>query len=310
MPTTTGQIAQQFPSRNTFNLWRLLQAVIPEQLQRRHAATGRKIKADDGLLGEHEVADALFHYAFHAGRCAQFQGKVGCAQNVTSHVSQCATTEIVKAAPVERLIKIAAIRVTSTANCEGSILRDAQPHIPIQRAGHSVLGWNRSQALRPNGTIRPSVHFRYISNLTSPNHFRRLTRAFVGISLIAHLRGDTVFVGRVAQLPCFPNGAHQRLLHVNMLASFHAPHGGGGVHHVWNGDDDGVNSLGFFVQHLAKIFVLRRRFILLKLTGCLLFVHIAKGDNVFRRAALNVAIGFAASSNGGDVQFLVRRFVT
>ena len=48
-----------------------------------------------------------------------------------------------------------------------------------------------------------------------------LPRAFVRIALVAHLRGDFVFVGRVHQLARFPDGAGQRLLHVDVLAALH-----------------------------------------------------------------------------------------
>ena len=54
----------------------------------------------------------------------------------------------------------------------------------------------------------------------------------------------------------FPDGARERLLHVDVLAALHAPDGRGGVHEIGNGDDDRVDVLAFLVEHLAEVFVL------------------------------------------------------
>ena len=101
------------------------------------------------------------------------------------------------------------------------------------------------------------MHFGHLADLAGPDHLGALPGPLVGIALVAHLRGDLVLVGRLQHLARFPDGAGERLLHVDVLAALHAPHGRGGVHEIGNRDDDGVDVIGLFVEHLAEIFILR-----------------------------------------------------
>ena len=128
------------------------------------------------------------------------------------------------------------------------------------------------------------MDFGDVADFARPDHLGALARAFVRVALVAHLRGDLVFVGRLHQLARFPDGAGQRLLHVDVLAALHAPHGGGGVHEIGDGDDDRVDVLVFLVEHLAEVFVLRSAFELLEFARGLLFIDIAQRDDVFGAA--------------------------
>ena len=56
----------------------------------------------------------------------------------------------------------------------------------------------------------------------------------------------------------FPDGVSQRLLTIHVLAARHGPHGSGAVHVIGAGDGDGIDILGFFIEHLAEIFVVGR----------------------------------------------------
>ena len=166
------------------------------------------------------------------------------------------------------------------------------------------------ETLRPDRAVCPGVHFGHVADLARPDHFGGLARAFVRVALVAHLRGDLVFVRRLHQLPRFPHRARERFLHVNMLAALHAPHGRGSVHEIGNGHDHGVDIIALFFEHLAEVFILCGLFVLLEGFGGMLFVHIAERDDVLRSTAIDVARGLSSGADRGDVEFFVRRFIT
>ena len=252
-----------------------------------------------------------FVNALDADRRAELQGHVGRAQNVAGHIAECAASEIVKTAPVAGQIEFSAERrfVIVAAAGVGPLFGDAEPEIPIESRGNRLRRRNHGDALRPDGAIGPGVDFGDVADLAGPNHFGRLARAFVRIALVAHLGGDSVFVRGILELARFPDGARERLLHVDVLAALHGPHGGGGVHEIRDGDDHGVDDRALLVQHLAEVFVLRNFFVLLELAGGARVVHVAECDDVLVRATADVAGGLASGADGGDIQLFVRGFI-
>ncbi len=239
------------------------------------------------------------------------QSQIRRAQNVAGHIAQRAAAEIVEAAPVERLIKVAVLGgISFAARCVRPFFGDAQPDVPLECARSRVRRRNMRETLWPDRTVGPGVHFGDVADLAGPDHFGALPRTFVRIALIAHLRGDLIFVRRLHQLPRFPHRARERFLHINVLAALHAPHGCGSVHEIRNGHDDGVDIVGLFVEHLAEVFVFGGLFVLFEGCSGMLFVHIAERDDVLRSAAIDVACGLASGADRGDVEFFVGRFIT
>ena len=152
---------------------------------------------------------------------------LGAPEDVARHIAQRAAAEIVEAAPVERLIEVAAER-------SGSLRR---PDVygrgcaaPSHRSQSSVSGTRRrrrnlGEALRPDRPVGPGVDFGDVADLAGPDHLRALAGAFVRVALVAHLRRDLILGGRLGEHARFPDGARQRLLHVDVLAALHAAHG-------------------------------------------------------------------------------------
>ena len=119
------------------------------------------------------------------------------------------------------------------------------------------------------------MDFGHVADLAAPDHLGALPRAFVRVALVAHLRGHFVLVGGLHHHARFLDGAHQRLLRVDVLPALHAVDRRGGVHVVRNGHDHGIDAVAFLVQHLAEIFVLGRLLELLVDVRRLLVVHVA-----------------------------------
>ena len=273
---------------------------MPEDFHRGHGAARREIEADDRFCRVVVFALTLLPDALDARRGAQFQRHVRGAKDVAGHVAESAAAEVVESAPGERRIFVAV----------WARVGDAQPEVPVERGRDWRFRGKIRQALRPDGTVRPGMHFGHIADLAGPDHFRALPRTFVRITLVAHLGGDLVFRRCVGELPAFPDGVRQRLLHEHVLAALHGPHGGGGVHEVRYGHDHRVDVMALLIEHDAEIFVLRR-FVVLGEDGLgALLIDVAKGDDVFGLAAAAYVAGcFAAGSDRGDVQFFVGRFV-
>ena len=314
-PRNTGRIAEPLALRNAGNLRSFLQAVVPEHLERGHVAVGGEIVPDHRALGEHEGAHAFLLNALDADHLAirKVQRHIRRAQNVAGHVAQRAATEVVEPAPVERLVEESAVAIGFglAARRERPLVGRAEPQIPIQRGRNRILFRNLREALRPHRPVAPRVHFSHVADVAVPDDFRRLPRAFVGITLVAHLRGHLVFRGRLAQLTRFPDRPHQRLLHVNMLAAFHTPHGRRGMHVIRYGDDHRIDVLAFLIQHLPEVFVLRRLVKAREHGGCAAVVHIAERHDIFRgRRGRNIRCRLTAGANRREVQFLVGGFVS
>jgi len=149
-----------------------------------------------------------------------------------------------------------------------------------------------------------------IADFTGPDHLGALPGAFVGVALVAHLRRHFVFRGGFGQHAGFPDRPGERFLHIDVLAPFHASHGRHGVHEVRHRADHGIDVVGFLIEHLPKVFVLRRLLESLVNIRCLPVVHVAEGHDVFSPSTTpNVAGRLAAGANRGDIQFFVGRFI-
>ena len=90
------------------------------------------------------------------------------------------------------------------------------------------------------------------------NPLVRQPRAFGGVPLIAHLRGDAGRVRGLGQLAAFVQRVRERLLAIDVLAGANRGHRGHGVNVIGRADRDGVDVLRLLVEHLAKILVAPR----------------------------------------------------
>src|SRR5262249_40493159 len=130
------------------------------------------------------------------------------------------------------------------------------------------------------GTIGPDVDFADFTDDAGLNPFVRESRAFAGVTLIAHLRHDAGFVSRLRQRAAFVERMREGLLAVDVLAGLDGGHRGRGVNVVGGPDSDGVDVLGFLVHHLAKVFVLSRLWELFEDAGGSFFIDVAESDDV------------------------------
>ena len=114
------------------------------------------------FVGNMKSTRAFLLDALDAGGSAQLQRHVRRAQDVAGHVAQRAAAEIVEAAPVERLIEIAAeLRSDSPRRPDvyGRWFGDAQPQVPIERLGNRLRAaeFRSGPAARSGGRSRRAL---------------------------------------------------------------------------------------------------------------------------------------------------------
>ena len=74
--------------------------------------------------------------------------------------------------------------------------------------------------------------------------------SLVGVSLVAHLRGELVFIDSLCKLARFPDGAGKWLLGEDVLPCVECPHRGGVVGVVGRADHYGIEIPGLLLEHL------------------------------------------------------------
>src|SRR5262245_63020746 len=116
-----------------------------------------------------------------------------CATTVTSTTATNRTTSTTGSTRTARFTSRDEIQILLIARCERAHRRAAQPQIPIKGVGYGGRRWNLRHFLRPTGAARPGVNFLHFANFSRPEDFAGDARCIVGITLIAHLRGDFVF---------------------------------------------------------------------------------------------------------------------
>ena len=79
------------------------------------------------------------------------------------------------------------------------------------------------------------------------------TVGFPGLVLYAHLSGQTLFLGKLCQMPGFVQFMRKRFLQVNVFSPFHRIHGGGVVGMVGGGDGNCIDLIVEFGKHFPVI---------------------------------------------------------
>ncbi|MBV6432457.1 MAG: hypothetical protein IANPNBLG_02599 [Bryobacteraceae bacterium] len=156
------------------------------------------------------------------------------------------------------------------------------------------------------------MDFGHIADLARPDDLASHSSRVVRIALVTHLRGGfRIPGGRVSQQERFPGSARQGLFDVDVLASLHAGESAGGMHVVGGGDDHGVNLLRLPVEHAPVVFVAGGFREGGETGGSAVEIDIGEGNHVLdaRGGGAQVNQPPAAGADGGEVQFLIRRFV-
>ena len=125
------------------------------------------------------------------------------------------------------------------------------------------------------------------------------------MALVAHLGGDLFFAREFREQACLVHLMGQRLLTVDVFAHPQSQGGGHGMGVVGRGDGDGVDVFAFLLHHHAEVRIAVGVVKALESGSGAGVVHIAQGDDVFARAAVDVYRTLAAAANGGDVEAVV-----
>ena len=100
------------------------------------------------------------------------------------------------------------------------------------------------------------VYFGDVTDRAGPDHFGGGAGGIVRVTLVAHLRGNLVFNGGVAEEAGFPGSAGEWLFDIDVNAALHGIESDSCVHVVGDADGAGVDVLAFLVEHDAEVFVL------------------------------------------------------
>ena len=155
------------------------------------------------------------------------------------------------------------------------------------------------------------MQFERFADHAGLNDLDGAAQAGLGAALVAHLSGQVLLFGELAQEARLVDGLDERFLAKAVLAHLHRPDGRHAVVVVRDGNGHRVNVLADFVQHLAVIAVLLELGELLRELPCLraqgIPVHVADGDNVAAAVggAAAVAVAFAADADAGDVDAVI-----
>ena len=290
------QVAQFHVRRQALRQFRPQAAFVPVDRHRSHVAAGREVEPHDRFRGKRLGVFAFDLDALDAGWRVEQQRPIHSVQNVARHIAQRAAAEVIPAAPVERLV----FRVIRTRRGR------ADPQVPVQRLRNFFFRQRMIDALRPDGTVGPGVHFLDRADLAGPDHFAQLPDAFARVALVAHLRGDAIFARRITQHAGLEDRPGHGLLAVDVFAALHGPHRRDGVGVVGSGNGHRVDVAALLVQHHPVVFVRLGVRKLLERLGGVVPIGVRQGDDVVPHGtAHDVAMALATGADRGDVQLLI-----
>ncbi len=157
-------------------------------------------------------------------------------------------------------------------------------------------------------TIGPDVDFPDSADGPRPQHFERRPKAIEGRALGAHLRTDAIFLGRLAQGPCFMHAERERFLRIDVLTQPDRHHRRRGMRVIGRADGHGVDLAFHIFKQPAEVIELARLGKLLCLGGQMVVVDIADRDHVaVIPRMVGVARSFAPHTDAGYVELLIGR---
>ena len=251
--------------------------VVPEGLNRRQLAAGGEIPADGVPQRETLVRTAKLGHGLDAGGGTEFEGHERAVQVVAAPIAHRAIAELPPRTPLQGMQFVVVI-----AERHG-----ADPLVPMQSGGHRFRGQPSTSAAAAGGG--PAVDLGHVADRAGPDILAEHANVLAAVPLVAQLRHDFAFAGRLHHEPDFADAVGQRLLAVDVLAQLHGHDRGQGVVMIGDGDEDGVDVLMDLVEHLAIVVELLDagrldvgplvvdEFLALRHVP---FVHVAKGDEL------------------------------
>ena len=156
------------------------------------------------------------------------------------------------------------------------------------------------------------MKFLWLADDAGLDDFHGATQAITGAALIAHLCGHFHLFRGVTHQARLVDRVRQRFLAIHVLAHLHGHETGDRVDMIRGGDDDRIDLLAHFFEHLAEISIgLRAGKGFLVGLGVgrgprvqSVLIHVAKGDDVASELGrlIGVTAAFAAGPDDGDVE--------
>ena len=241
---------------------RLEPAVVPVEGNRgqRHAGTHLRLArlVDDLHLGGQRVGELVVGVrldALRLGDAAELEPAEREVHRVARHVAERARAEVVEPAPGERVVdvlvelpRIVHVGVIRILVEERALRGRCEPGVPVQPVADLVAlrmalhPVGDGLALRPHGAVRPHVDLLRVSEDAALQHLRAATHRGEGGPLVAHLHDHVVVLRRAVEVVELPEGAHERLLHVDVDALLHRADRHRGVDVVGRGDRHRVDA--------------------------------------------------------------------
>lgn len=212
-------------------------------------------------LGPHggvEVGDGA-GFGFDLFRDELAEDGEGGIHDVAAHVAEGAGAELPPAAPVEGggaggallLFGHFGVEIELEVGLGGFA---GEPEVPVE-VGGAFDELLLDGALRPDGAVGPEADFFEGADGTLLDPFFGHALSVHGAALIAHLGDDFGVFGGAVEVADFGDVVAEGLLDADVLAVLDGVHGGEVVGVVRGGDDDPVDLVRHFIEHLAEVLV-------------------------------------------------------
>ena len=241
----------------------------------------------------------------------------GSIHDVATHVTQCARSKLPPSTPCKGVQAIAALALLTFREIKleiGFLWLGGEPEVPIKiRRAFDDLLFDRP--LWPDRTIGPKADLfqRADDPLLDPLLGHALT--FIGAPLVTHVGDDARLRRGLVQVTDFADVIAKRFLHADVLFVLQRPHGSEIMRVVWGGDNDTIDLVGHFVEHLAEVLIqlrhVRRRGIGFSVVFFALFrgffqalcIHVHHCDDVVvQRHCLGIRLPFTVCADLDEVQ--------
>ena len=192
--------------------------------------------------------------------------------------------------------------------------RGAEPQIPVQlrRRRAARRGARPGEAIFFRaGTVRAQDHAPDLADDALPQPLHHQPVAHAGGNLGSQLRHHPGFFRGQRQGAAFRDVVRERFLAIDMFAGADESQRNGRVHVVRHGDIDGINPVSLPGEHFAPVGVLPRAGQFPAGVREVIFIHVAKGDDLqpgMRLETFEVgAAHHAAHADASVAQLAVRR---
>ena len=166
----------------------------------------------------------------------------------------------------------------------------------------------RNLAINVFESITSGVNSMNLADGPRPNPFAEPADGITGMTLIAELSDNFVFMRGRDELAHLFDRVSERFFAINVFAAFHRFHGNEGVGVIWSADDHAFDFLAHLIEHHAIIGEAPGIRIFGEFLGGIIFIDIAERDDVVTQAShlADVGTAAAADADAGDVNFAAR----